>query len=88
MADKIDWINFEQPKAGPEGVGRRSAKLRLTKSSGTILNINCFIVDGPKGKMQDAFCNAISDRGAPGTDKIRTCSYTIKLKITEKWPSG
>ena len=45
---------------------------RLIKSSGTILNINGFTVDGPKGKMQDAFCNAISDRGAPGTVKTRS----------------
>ena len=36
MADKIDWINFEQPKAGPEVVEHRSAKLRLTKLPGAI----------------------------------------------------
>ena len=27
------------------------------------------ICDGPKGKIQDVFCNAVSDRGAPGTYK-------------------
>ena len=67
MADKIDGINFEQPTAGPEGVEHRSAELRLTKSSGTILNINRFLVDGPKGKIQEVFCNAFPVRGAPGT---------------------
>ena len=67
MADKIDGINFEKPKACPGGVEHRSAELRLAKSSGTILNINSIFVDGPKGKIQDVFCNVISDRGAPGT---------------------
>ena len=36
MADKIDWINIEQSKAGPEGVEHRSARLRLTKLPGAI----------------------------------------------------
>ena len=47
---------------------------RLTKSSGTILNINCILVDGPEGKIQEVFCNACSDRGAPSVDINRNSS--------------
>jgi hypothetical protein len=51
---------------------------RLTRSSGTILNINCIIVDDPKGKIQDVFCNALSVRGVPGTFKT---GIEVKVKI-------
>ena len=38
------------------------------------------LCDGPKGKIQEVFCNELSDRGAPGTDKHRNSSRSLKLK--------